>query len=73
METTPLNTSLPGVRLLQQWIRKKAPVSLSLINTERLDGEILWQDSEFIALQPSAQKGPVLVNRQQISTIRPLS
>lgn len=72
METTPLNTSLPGVRLLQLWIRKKIPVSLSLINTERLDGEILWQDPEFIALQPSAQRGPVLINRQQISTIRPL-
>ena len=72
METTPLNTSLPGVRLLQLWIRKKIPVSLSLINTELLDGEILWQDSEFIALQPSNQRGPVLINRQQISTIRPL-
>ena len=73
MESTPLNTDLPGVRLLQSWIRRKVPVGITLVNGERFDGEILWQDSEFVAFNVSSQTGPLLVNRRQISTMRPLN
>ena len=72
METSPLNPSLPGVRLLQHWIREKRPLSLDLIDQVRLEGRLVWQDSEFLALEIEGTEGLTLVSRQQICVIRPI-
>jgi len=72
METTPLDSSLPGVRLLQSWIRERCPLSIEVLGAERLEGRLVWQDPEFLAIeQPGAQR-PVLIGRRQICVIRPL-
>ncbi|MGB1416163.1 MAG: Hfq-related RNA-binding protein [Synechococcus sp.] len=72
METSPLNPSLPGVRLLQHWIREKRPLSLDLIDQVRLEGRLVWQDSEFLALDSETHAELTLVNRNHVIIIRPL-
>ena len=47
METTPLDSSLPGVRLLQSWIRERCPLSIEVLGAERLEGRLVWQDPNF--------------------------
>ena len=70
METSPFNPSLPGVRLLQSWIRDHRLLSIDVIGQERLEGRLVWQDSEFLALEIDGTEGLTLVSRQQICVIR---
>ena len=72
METSPLNPSLPGVRLLQSWIRDHRLLSIDVIGQERLEGRLVWQDSEFLALEIDGTEGLALVRRPQICVIRPI-
>ena len=72
MEHSPLDPSLPGVRLLQSWIREQSPISVDVIGAERVEGRLLWQDSEFLAIERSLGSRPTLVSRRQISVIRSL-
>ena len=44
METTPLDPSLPGVRMLQNWIREGLAVSIAVLDQERIEGRLIWQD-----------------------------
>jgi len=70
--SSPLNPSLPGVRLLQTWIRNHQLISVDVSGQPRLEGRLVWQDSEFLALEIDADAGVTLINRHQISIIRPL-
>ena len=54
MDTSPLDPSLPGVRLLQSWIREKNPISVEVLGAERVEGRLVWQDSEFLAIERNA-------------------
>ena len=72
METSPLDPSLPGVRLLQSWIREKSLISVDVIVADRIEGRLIWQDSEFLAIERVAGGRPTLVNRRQICVIRSL-
>ena len=72
METTPLDSSLPGVRLLQSWIRERCPLSIEVLGAERLEGRLVWQDQEFLAIERPGAQRPVLIGRRQICVIRPL-
>ena len=72
METSPFNPSLPGVRLLQSWIRDHRLLSIDVIGQERLEGRLVWQDSEFLAVERLPASRPVLIGRRQISVIRVL-
>jgi|TARA_B100001939_G_scaffold208434_1_gene179209 host factor-I protein len=72
METAPLDPSLPGVRLLQSWIREQLPISVDVIGAERIEGRLIWQDSEFLAVERLPASRPVLIGRRQISVIRVL-
>ena len=72
MESSPLDPSLPGVRLLQSWIRDKSPVSVDVIGAERIEGRLVWQDSEFLAIERIAGSRPTLINRRQVCVIRSL-
>jgi len=72
METSPFNPSLPGVRLLQSWIRDHRLLSIDVIGQERLEGRLVWQDSEFLALEIEGAAGLTLVSRHQICVIRPI-
>ena len=41
METSALDPSLPGVRMLQNWIREGLPVSIAILNQERIEGRLI--------------------------------
>ena len=72
METAPLDPSLPGVRLLQSWIREQLPLSITVAGQEPIEGRLIWQDPEFLAIERMGVSRPVLINRRQISVIRSL-
>ena len=70
METTPLDPSLPGVRMLQNWIREGLAVSIAVLDQERIEGRLIWQDPEFLALERLGSTRPVLIARRHITLIR---
>jgi host factor-I protein len=70
METTPLNPNLPGVRILQTWIREGLAVSMAVLDQEGIEGRLIWQDSEFLALERLGSTSPVLIARRHITLIR---
>ena len=72
METAPLDPSLPGVRTLQSWIREQLPISVDVIGSERIEGRLIWQDPEFLAIERRPATRPTLINRRQITVIRVL-
>ena len=72
METSPLDPSLPGVRLLQTWIRERVPLSIDAVGQEQVEGRLIWQDPEFLAIEPPSASRIVLINRRQVVIIRPL-
>ena len=72
METSPIDPSMPGVGLLQTWIREQSPISVEVIGAERVEGRLIWQDSEFLAIEQSTGSRPTLVNRRQVCVIRSL-
>ena len=72
METSPIDPSLPGVRLLQSWIREQLPLSIGVVGQEPIEGHLIWQDPEFLAIERAGTSRPVLINRRQISVIRSL-
>ena len=72
METAPLDPSLPGVRLLQSWIRERTPLSIDAIGQERIEGRLVWQDPEFLAIEPPRSDRLLLLNRHQVVVIRTL-
>ena len=72
METSPLDPSLPGVRLLQSWIREQLPLSIGVVGQEPIEEHLIWQDPEFLAIERAGTSRPVLINRRQISVIRSL-
>lgn len=70
METAPLDPSLPGVRMLQNWIREGLAVSIAILDQERIEGRLIWQDLEFLALERLGSTRPVLIARRHITLIR---
>ena len=70
METTSLDPSLPGLRMLQNWIREGLAVSIAVLNQESIEGRMIWQDPEFLALERLGSTRPVLIARRHITLIR---
>ena len=58
METAPLDPSLPGARLLQSWIREQLPLSIAVVGQESIEGRLIWQDPEFLAIERSGTNRP---------------
>jgi host factor-I protein len=67
-----LDTSLPSVRHIQELIRTRSVVSLSLIGGQEVEGVIKWQDPQFLAVRLSANQPLVMVSRQAIMLLRAL-
>ncbi|MGB1195268.1 MAG: Hfq-related RNA-binding protein [Synechococcus sp.] len=72
MEPTSFDPSLPGIRLLQSWIRDQRTLSVELRDGKRIDGRLTWQDPLYLAVQRDDASDPILVNRQLVLTIRTL-
>ena len=67
-----LDTSQPGVRQIQAWIRSHANLAIQLHDGSALNGNPRWIDAEFIALQQEAGADLVLISRSAIALIRAL-
>ncbi|MFZ0409491.1 MAG: hypothetical protein WAM11_15490 [Cyanobium sp.] len=68
--TPRLDTSLPSVRHVQDLIRNRTPVHVTMVGGQELEGTIKWQDSEFLALRQDASLPLVLINREGIAVLR---
>ncbi|MEB3195478.1 MAG: hypothetical protein VKO19_10195 [Cyanobacteriota bacterium] len=69
---TRLDTSLPSVRHIQELIRTRTVVSLSLVGGQEVEGVIKWQDNHFLALRQTANQPLMMVNREAITVLRAL-
>jgi host factor-I protein len=69
---TKLDTTLPSVRHIQELIRTRTVVSLSLASGLEGEGVIKWQDMHFLALRQSATQPLVMINREAITILRAL-
>ncbi|MEB3306281.1 MAG: hypothetical protein VKL58_08715 [Cyanobacteriota bacterium] len=69
---TRLDTSLPSVRHIQELIRTRTVVSLSLIGGQEVEGVIKWQDLHYLALRQKSNQPLMMVNRETISVLRAL-
>ena len=58
METSPLDPSLTGVRLLQSRIREQLPLSIAVVGEETIEGRLIWQDPEFLAIERAGSSRP---------------
>ncbi len=72
MDPTGFDPSLPGIRLIQSWIREQRVLGIELNDGRRMAGRRAWQDPQFFALQRDESNDPVLINRLAVLTIRPL-
>jgi host factor-I protein len=68
-----LDTSRPGVRQIQAWIRDRIPLSVLLLEGSSLSGIPAWLDSDYLALQSDARADLVLINHRAIALLRPLA
>ncbi len=68
-----LDTSMPGVRQLQAWIRSKQALSLQLSTGSQLEGSLVWQDLEFYAIRQAPEAPPLLVRRDCVAVLRPVN
>jgi host factor-I protein len=54
---TEFNTGFPSIRQIQNFIKNKTPIEISLINTtEKLKGIIQWQDQNCLCLLNNQQQ-----------------
>ena len=67
-----LDTSLPSVRHVQDLIRNRTPISLSLQGGHEMEGTIKWQDTQFLALRQDAGRPLALISRDAIVVLRAL-
>ena len=66
------DTSQPGIRQLQSWIRSRSNLAVQLLDGTSLTGIPRWVDADFVALEPANGGELVLVNRQAIALLRAL-
>lgn len=68
-----LDTSLPSVRHVQELIRNRTPVRVSLLAGHEMEGTIKWQDNQFLALRQEAGMPLALLSREAIVVLRALT
>jgi hypothetical protein len=61
------------VRHIQALIRQKTPVALRLLDGHELEGVLLWQDTEQLALDPGEGRTLNLINRRAVAVLRSLA
>ena len=68
-----LDTSQPGIRQIQAWIKGGLPVSVRLSNGTEVSGRPIWIDGHFFCLEPDQGAPSILINRDAIILLRPLA
>ena len=66
------DTSQPGIRLLQSWIRSRTNLAVQLLDGTSVNGIPRLVDGDYLALEPEAGGEVLLVARQAMALIRPL-
>lgn len=69
---TDLDTSQPGIRQIQAWIRSRVNLVVQLRDGSPVPGIPRWVDTSFLALEQAQTEELVLVNRDAIAVIRAL-
>ncbi|MBM5802959.1 MAG: hypothetical protein FJ078_02380 [Cyanobacteria bacterium K_DeepCast_35m_m2_155] len=67
-----LDTTQPGIRQIQDWIRHSTAVRVLLNNGHELEGLLRWQDLRYFALASGEEQPLTLINRDSVALIRPL-
>ena len=67
---TEFDTSLPGIRQVQNYIKDKQEVELKLITDDLIVGKILWQDANSLCLVDHYNQ-QTLVWRQALVFLKP--
>ena len=67
-----LDTSQPGVRQIQAWIRSRATLSVLMLEGSSLSGVVRWVDNEYLGLISEPGGEVMLLNRHAIAVIRVL-
>ena len=70
---TDLDTSQPGVRQIQSWIRNRANVVVQLLDGTAITGTPRWIDVNFLAIQQEFGDEVVLINRDAVGLIRAIT
>jgi host factor-I protein len=66
------DTSQPGIRQFQSWIRERTPLAVQLLDGSGVNGVPRWVDAEYLGLEPANGGELILVARQAMALIRPL-
>ena len=66
------DTSQPGIRQIQNWIRQRSSLAVQLIDGSAVNGIPRWVDPDYLALEPATGGDLVLINRAAIALIRSL-
>ncbi len=67
-----LDTTLPSVRHIQELIRNRTTVRVTMLGGQELEGTLKWQDTHFLALRQDATLPLVLLNRDGVAVLRAL-
>ncbi len=67
---TEYDTSLPGIRQVQNYIKDKQEVELKLVTDDLIVGKILWQDADSLCLVDHYNQ-QTLVWRQALVFLKP--
>ena len=66
------DTSQPGIRQFQSWIRERTPLAVQLLDGSGIQGVPRWVDQEYLGLEPTTGGGLILIARHAMALIRPL-
>ncbi|MEB3319864.1 MAG: hypothetical protein VKI63_02860 [Cyanobium sp.] len=67
-----LDTAQPGIRHIQELIRQESPLAIRMNDGMEYEGVLRWQDLQYFALDPGDSRPLLLINRHQVSVLRPL-
>jgi host factor-I protein len=67
-----LDTTLPSVRHIQELIRNRTTVRVTMQGGQELEGTLKWQDNHFLALRQDATLPLVLLSRDGVAVLRAL-
>ncbi|MFP4318180.1 MAG: Hfq-related RNA-binding protein [Phormidium sp.] len=67
-----MDTSLPSIRFLQQYVKEHTPLELQTTTGDRLIGRIAWQDPIYFCLRDD-EGHQYLVNRQLVVYVKPVT
>jgi len=67
--STEMDTALPSIRIVQNFIREKKDIEFQLTTNEKLTGQIRWQDPMYLGVADASGQVTILA-RQVIAYLR---